>query len=758
MSTAHSTSPGQPPDEAAFLAGLAAASRLLLDDPLDVVTAADELGRLPYVQAVVGLIERASAPKRSLVFGLIAEWGSGKSTVMASLIQQLELSPSRWLVAQCNPWMYSDLGSLVEGFFGELRAVLPREDRWNNTRENLGKFAKTVAPLGGFGNFVGFDVSKVIEKGGQFLAGDSSASGLKAKAEKSLAESDRPILMVLDDLDRLDPSELLTVFKLVRLVGRLPNVYYVLSYDEDTLIDSLSRTELAYGDRQRAQDYLEKIVQVRLDLPPMRDDDIARMFDARLNTMLVSHEIELTSDDVKRLRRLFGRFLLPRLRTPRSIQRLVAQLHATFTPLRHEVNVVDFLTLTFLRTEFPLVYQLLPEHRAELTMQVGPDGPDEPGEIEQRWEKLIAQRSPTSHVGTVMSLLGDLFVPLGLAVNPRRNMATMYQAIHNRRGPGSADYFDRYFNFAVPLDDIGDLAVLRALVDLSTGAPSPRSVWLQQVFAERNMLVVSKVIRHPPAATAAADQLLTLSAASITKVMEGEEASLVLDPLSRVASLCAALLSRYQDASAACERLREMAVNTDAVQLVAHAAMMLSHGTPEGDHSAGGTEPDLLGVVTRGEAWVASVISAASTVVAEHLESFDVSSSPTHARATGQIGTFFALRELDKERADAWLRRVTQDGGWSLLDAIAVLTPSMTPVGLGSDAGSHLGDLDLKLVDEVFGVDSTLEVLSRELASFDAFPSQRLADTETNRRRWVLTALSSEQRRRLETEQATNPT
>ncbi len=43
--------------------------------------------------------------------------------------------------------------------------------------------------------------------------------------------------MILDDLDRLTAEELMQVFKLVRLVGRLPYVYYLLGYDEQTLVD-----------------------------------------------------------------------------------------------------------------------------------------------------------------------------------------------------------------------------------------------------------------------------------------------------------------------------------------------------------------------------------------------------------------------------------------------------------------------------------------------------------------------------------------
>lgn len=64
--------------------------------------------------------------------------------------------------------------------------------------------------------------------------------------------------MILDDLDRLAPDELLLVFKLVRLIGRLPNVYYLLCYDEQTLLDTLSRSALVGGSEGRAREYMEK--------------------------------------------------------------------------------------------------------------------------------------------------------------------------------------------------------------------------------------------------------------------------------------------------------------------------------------------------------------------------------------------------------------------------------------------------------------------------------------------------------------------
>lgn len=81
----------------------------------------------------------------------------------------------------------------------------------------------------------------------------------------------QPILVVVDDLDRLTAEELLAAFKLVRLVGRFPHVHYMLSYDEHTLIVLLDHTDLvSASDERRGLDDLEKIVQVRIDMPLLR--------------------------------------------------------------------------------------------------------------------------------------------------------------------------------------------------------------------------------------------------------------------------------------------------------------------------------------------------------------------------------------------------------------------------------------------------------------------------------------------------------
>ncbi|WP_329222308.1 KAP family NTPase [Streptomyces sp. NBC_01485] len=189
------------------------------------------------------------------VLALIGPWGSGKSSVLQMTIQHLKnavggAGTSMWSVAELNPWMYSDLESLTLALFSEIRAALPDDGQWSELRWKVGAFGQSVSPLGKLTGLLGLDSSELIKLVAERVAGDTSASAAKRTAETALRQAALPVLVVMDGLDRLAPEELLVVFKLIRPVGHLPNVYYLISFDEQTLLDVLQRTDLVGSNHQ----------------------------------------------------------------------------------------------------------------------------------------------------------------------------------------------------------------------------------------------------------------------------------------------------------------------------------------------------------------------------------------------------------------------------------------------------------------------------------------------------------------------------
>ena len=464
------------------------------DDPVGGENGPDTLGRAQFVRHVAAVLNRVRQQAESSVIGVVADWGAGKTSIVNMVREVLKTENDGWLITEYNPWSYSDLESLVMGFFAELRGVIPKGDRWDDTRKRVGGLATAVAPLGKLGGLIGLDFESVFKAIGTYVAGDVSVSAVRAQAEEALKELNRPILVVLDDLDRLAPDELLLVFKLVRLLGRLPNIYYLMCYDEQTLLDVLARSDLVGDSRERALDYMEKIVQVRIDVPPLREVQISHGVDSAINTILGDEQLEPI--DIERISEAYREHLADRLTTPRAIRRLFAQVDAFYGPIKDEVNFADYVLLTFLRTAEPAVYRMLFERRAELINQP-PRSVNaalrNPATADVWRQRLKDAEVSDDNVEGVLAILAILFVPIKEAVEGGRLAPGYMEDLGRRRGIGHSDYFDRYFAFSVPEEDIADTVVAEALNQLAKNAPGPELERLTRGLQADTSRVVRKL-------------------------------------------------------------------------------------------------------------------------------------------------------------------------------------------------------------------------------------------------------------------------
>jgi hypothetical protein len=441
---------------------------LFEDDPIADMSQ-DFIGRSAFVGQIIDVLDRVRRTGSSVVLSLIGPWGSGKSSVLRLLMEHID-SDDTWLVVKYNPWVYSDFQSILSGFFGEIREALPSGAKWSNLRKNLGELGKAVSPLGKLTSLVGFDSSLAIEKLGSIVSGDQSFEKVHAKAEEALKEAGKPILVVIDDLDRLLPDELLGVFRLIRNIGRMPGLHYLLSYDEATLLDVIERTPVAAGSPARARDYLEKMVQVRLDLPPLRERQVEMLIDETL--LRVARQVESLGDrlDRERLSSLLVNVLRPRLRTARSIKRFFAQVESAILLVGLEVDFVDFLLVTFLRTYEPKLYAAMSAMKSGMIYGLNGAKGASGGEVERsgEWLKVLYNVGVQSDsVNGILSCLADIFLPIRLALNGSdASGETWMNMLVKRRSVGHPDYFDRYFTYGVHADDWSDEEVISALLAL----------------------------------------------------------------------------------------------------------------------------------------------------------------------------------------------------------------------------------------------------------------------------------------------------
>lgn len=714
----------------------------LSDDPLTELDDPNLLGRSNLVQSTIDVLSRVRKQSQSTTIGLIGAWGSGKTSALNGLRRQLE-QPSdfanqvlgeSWSVGLFNPWLYSDPASLHSGFFADLRAALPKDGRWSEARANLVSLGRRLSPLTALTGMLGLSTEQALER----LLGqlESSTAVYMANVEKQLSELNRPVLMIIDDLDRLSADELLHVFKLVRLVGRLPNVYYLVSYDEHTLVDLLGKTDLvSTEDDRRALDYLEKIIQVRLDMPLLRNYEVDRVVGRSLQYLSAQHSITLAPNELSTLVRRFDGVLSKRLRTPRAIKRLFGQLDAFLPGVGREVDFSDFVILTWLRTIEPRVYNLVQTYRDELlgtNRDVLRDLSMQKRSYRQLREdwliRLGAAHVAAGDLDDLLYLLSTLFPSLdpvyrGDDTYPNRDR---YQREPEVRRIAHPDYFDRYFMFGVPDDDIADATVVAAIADLESGDAAGISIaLLERTFSNEPELVIRKLWHQSERGHFSRPPLIAWLAARYSELPPESTVR------GRIEGLVAILAGELTPADALS---LVNALSTSGAGL--YLAGMVRHLLAA----------DAIGsqrVVESRNAIAAVVTPTLAGLFRNHFVRWAGSTTTPLEIPVEAARVVWLWREFDAEGVRSLLEEAVAARQWDLIDELAWLVP----IVISSTNESRISRYDdVQHLGELFDLDRATELLQDEISLADRMEAYRDAEaTLDNRRGFVLALLKYRQ-------------
>ena len=189
--------------------------------------------------------------------------------------------------------------------------------------------------------------------GGKFLQRrKEGVGGRRRKIEKALSALDKPIVVVLDDIDRLATSEIRDVFKLVRLTANFPNIIYIVAFDRERVEKALDEQGIP------GRDYLEKILQVPEDLPVVPSHVLHQQITSALDNVL--DNIENTgSFDEQVWPDVFMEIIRPLVQNMRDVRRYAAAIHGTVISLDGQIALADLLALEAIRIFLPDVFKLL---------------------------------------------------------------------------------------------------------------------------------------------------------------------------------------------------------------------------------------------------------------------------------------------------------------------------------------------------------------------------------------------------------------
>jgi hypothetical protein len=331
--------------------------------------AEDRLGLGPFVDGLArSLLSDDRRYARGVVLGLEGEWGSGKSSVLnlvhASLERQvLEQARGKLTVVRFDPWLISGRDDLVRAFARELLAEtrpgpLDREQR--RVLERIALFVERLAPA----------TETLVPGAGKAVVGLVRAAlgrpqpgleELRRDVRAALSAIDWPIVVLIDELDRVEDAEVRTMAQLVRSVMDFPRISYLLAYDRSRVAEALGA-----GDRARGEAYLEKIVQLRSPVPAQRPRTLRAVLQSEFRASLEGKPPILRPPIWVKLSAL-GEAAIPQLiRTLRDIRRTLDIFVALEPILRHEIEPVDLLGWSMLLAKAPTIVETLRERIGDL--------------------------------------------------------------------------------------------------------------------------------------------------------------------------------------------------------------------------------------------------------------------------------------------------------------------------------------------------------------------------------------------------------
>ena len=171
--------------------------------------------------------------------------------------------------------------------------------------------------------------------------------------------------MILD-IDRLSPDEVLLIFRLIKSVGRLPKITYLLAYDREIAERIISECYPSEGPH-----YLEKIIQVGFNIPALLHSDLEKFFMNFLDKLWkesnLFREGKSQDDRYRCFRKIFNDIVAPQIRSPRDIICIINVLKVTWPAVKGEVEPVDFMTLEIIRVKQPSLYATIKANKEELT-------------------------------------------------------------------------------------------------------------------------------------------------------------------------------------------------------------------------------------------------------------------------------------------------------------------------------------------------------------------------------------------------------
>jgi hypothetical protein len=501
----------------------------------------DKFGREKFANSVAEALVKV--PKQqSMTVGLYGSWGSGKTSIINMAIDYLTKKyTDKVVVIKFNPWIFSSTESLHLAFFSTLASRLDTKlyKGKHSIGELLRKYAKLTGPLS---DTVGMffppaswptRVASILSSFGKTEASSSEKVDIdetRHLINELLSKSGKRIVVVIDDIDRLDSDEIHQVFKLVKNVAHFQNISYLLAFDQVVVAKALSNR---YPSNPKiGGNFIDKIVQLPLYVPTVDQSLLNKYLTEELDRIIAQNKLDASEEDISRFQSVYfvrdGQDLFD---TPRKVVRFLNTVDFSIERLGDETSFTDTVLVDMLRNFFPELYMRTANNK-ELLLGQGHHGRREEEEKKLLNKTIFGNEDPTSIEVTIVK---ELFPTVEWAFGGAGYAGDFIRGWEKARRICTEKYFNRYFAYDIPVGDVAD-AKIQSLLNLLS-LPKTTKAQAEKQFRSivkdsDSTIVISKLRSQEESLSETVSEKLSQVLISVAKDLPRPKQALAGDMLS----------------------------------------------------------------------------------------------------------------------------------------------------------------------------------------------------------------------------------
>ncbi len=219
-----------------------------------------------YISVLAEKLLATNINEHSFAVGVTGEWGVGKTTFLDTLKEEIKNKAD---IVEFNPWLCRTPQQVTHDFFNSLREQL--SPIYSILSNSIKEYAKLLNNITISSNQT-FAMDMIIP------AKEESLYEKKKNLSDKFAQLSRPVIVFIDDIDRLEREEVFEVLRLIRNTADMSNIIYVAAYDKEYVTCVLNEKNI-----KDAHSYLEKIFNVEVHLPKIEDYFIWEDLKAEIN-------------------------------------------------------------------------------------------------------------------------------------------------------------------------------------------------------------------------------------------------------------------------------------------------------------------------------------------------------------------------------------------------------------------------------------------------------------------------------------------